>query len=83
MVGVFTSRGIEQDRSNLLPHDGATCRRSAGGQTDKSLAPLPTGLRGAAGQTVINANVIQGYAARSFRPTHVEYVLTDAGQNAA
>jgi len=52
-------------------------------RASRSLAPLPAGLRGAAGQSVIDALVNQGYAARCFLPAHAEYVLTDAGLNAA
>lgn len=57
--------------------------RLAATRTSRMLAPLPTGLRGAAGRSVIDALVTRGLAARCFFPGHVEYVLTDAGLNAA
>ena len=53
--------------------------RLAAARKSRALAPLPTGLRGAAGQSVIDALVTRKYALPCYLPTHVEYVLTDAG----
>jgi hypothetical protein len=57
--------------------------RLAAARKSRALAPLPAGLRGAAGQSIIDALVTRKYAVRCYLPTHVEYVLTDAGLDVA
>lgn len=53
--------------------------RQAASRPSRALEPLPAKIKGAARQSVLNALVSRGYAAKCFFPGHVEYVLTSAG----
>jgi len=53
--------------------------RQAASRPSQALEPLPAKIRGAARQSVLNALLSRGYAAKCFFPGHVEYVLTNAG----
>jgi len=53
--------------------------RQAAARPSRALEPLPAKIRGAAKQAVLDALVARGYATKCYFPSHVEYVLTEAG----
>lgn len=57
--------------------------REAAARPSRVLEPVPHRIKGAAWQAVVDALLARGYATRCFFPSHVEYVLTDAGMAAA
>lgn len=57
--------------------------RNAATRPGRTLKPLPSTIRGAARQYVVEALVSEGYAVKCYLPSHVEYVLTKDGVDLA
>lgn len=53
--------------------------QAAAARPGRVLEPLPSKIKGAAWQSVVDALLASGYATKCYFPCHVEYVLTDVG----
>lgn len=57
--------------------------QTAAARPGRVLEPLPSKIKGAAWQSVVDALLARGYVTKCYLPCHVEYVLTDVGLAAA
>lgn len=53
--------------------------REAAARPGRVLEPPLPKIKGAAWQSVVDALLARGYATKCYFPTHVEYILTEAG----